>query len=78
MSRKACCLCEEAEVSLESLAQHVDFDLEIIDVDVELALATRYGADVPVLLIDGELLMQHKIDLVSLEKQLNQRRTQRC
>jgi len=41
--------------------------LEIVDVDSELELAARYGADVPVVLIDGVEKLKHVIRAEQLE-----------
>ena len=73
MSRKACCLCEDAEAALLQAVEKglcpVEM-IEVIDVDEQLELAARYGADVPVLLIDGVVKMKHVISQSALEEAL--------
>lgn len=44
--------------------------IEVIDVDQTLELAVKYGADVPVLLIDGVVKMKHVINQAELEEVL--------
>lgn len=73
MSRRACCLCENAEAALFQAVEKglcPSEMIEVIDVDRELELAARYGADVPVLLIDGVVKMKHVINQPELEEAL--------
>lgn len=70
MSRKACCLCEDAEAAALQVAAKGLCSLEVVDVDAELELAARYGADVPVLLVDGAVKMKHFIRQAALEEML--------
>jgi glutaredoxin len=53
-SRAGCHLCEDAERAVEKARALVPFDLQIIDVDSDPALQSRYGHEVPVILIDGK------------------------
>ena len=71
MSRRGCCLCEDAEQVARLVADKGLCKLEVIDVDRELELAARFGADVPVLLIEGAVSMKHRIDQAELEDSLN-------
>jgi glutaredoxin len=52
-SRAGCHLCAEAEAVLRSVQRQATFELTIIDVDRDLALADRYGVRVPVVAVDG-------------------------
>ena len=63
--RAYCHLCEEmaqALRALEPLLAGRPFALERKDVDADPALAGRYGAHVPVLLVDGAVLCAHRLD----------------
>ena len=71
MSRRGCCLCEDAEDVVQLVADKGLCRHEVIDVDLELELAARFGSDVPVLLIDGMVSMKHHIDQAELEDRLN-------
>jgi len=73
MSRKGCCLCEDAEVAARQFEQRGLCRLEVIDVDHDLALAARYGADVPVLLVDDEEKLKHHIGTNELAELLSTR-----
>ncbi|MDQ6976350.1 MAG: glutaredoxin family protein [Mariprofundaceae bacterium] len=61
MTRKACCLCEEAELALETLVQAGICEVQVCDVDAEPMWAAHYGRDVPVLLINGNICLKHHI-----------------
>lgn len=71
MTRKACCLCEDAEAVLHALQHEGCYRLELYDVDAEPALAARYGMDVPVLLIEGNIVLKHRIDTAAVKQLLN-------
>ncbi len=71
MSRRGCCLCEDAEKVARLVAAKGLCRLEVVDVDMELELAARFGADVPVLLIEGAVSMKHRIVQKELEESLN-------
>jgi len=62
MSRKACCLCEDAEVVLNAFVAQGRCQLNVLDVDQDISLAARYGMDVPVLLKDGSICCMHRIE----------------
>lgn len=67
MSRKACCLCEDAETAVLQAAEKGLCSIEVTDVDQQLELAAAYGADVPVVLINGVVKMKHVVDQTELE-----------
>ena len=71
MSRKACCLCDEAAKEIEALVQQGLCSLEIVDVDEDIRLAALYGMDVPVLLRDTCVIMKHRVDRIELKTYLN-------
>ena len=52
--RDGCHLCAEARAQLERLAPELDFDVTVLDVDADPALAARYGERVPVVAFDAE------------------------
>jgi hypothetical protein len=61
MSRKACCLCEDAETVLAGFVAQGRCTLEVVDVDQDVALAALYGMDVPVLLVKNKVQLMHRI-----------------
>lgn len=67
IDRHHCHLCEEAAFYLRELA--VEF--ETVDVDGEPELVELYGMRVPVLLRDGEVVMEGKFTRASLRAALS-------
>jgi len=67
MSRKACCLCEDAERVIADFVAQGRCHLEVLDVDKNVALAARYGMDVPVLLAHEQVKLQHRITSHDME-----------
>ncbi|HXH72912.1 MAG TPA: glutaredoxin family protein [Mariprofundaceae bacterium] len=61
MSRRECCLCEDAKEIVAAQAESGLCTWEVIDVDRDKALLVRYGMDVPVLLIDGRQAFMHRV-----------------
>lgn len=62
MSRKACCLCDDAVRLINQLVDQNLCVLDIVDVDQDIRLAGRFGMDVPVLLFEDQVLMKHRVD----------------
>lgn len=67
MSRKACCLCEDAEAVLATFVAQGRCTLEVLDVDQDVALAALYGMDVPVLLVNTKVRCMHRIEQQDIE-----------
>jgi len=70
MSRRQCCLCDDAKKIVEQAADQGLCTWEVVDVDRDKALLVRYGNDVPVLLINGEKRFQHRVDFSELHAAL--------
>ena len=67
MSRKACCLCKDAEVMLATFVAQERCTLEVLDVDQDMTLAALYGMDVPVFLVQKEVRCMHRIEEQDIE-----------
>lgn len=71
-SRLGCHLCESAENTINSLAQDLEFSVEILYIDGNEELEKLYGTEVPVIHINGEHHDFYRVDPVrfktSLEK----------
>ncbi len=67
MSRKACCLCEDAATVLAVFVAQGRCTLEVVDVDQDVALAALYGMDVPVLLMQKQVQLMHRIEQQDIE-----------
>ena len=68
--REECHLCQDMVSALRKLQTDIPFDLEIIDVDSDTDLKSRYGALVPVLMADGNEICHYHLDMAALEKVL--------
>jgi len=70
MSRRQCCLCDDAKLVVEDAADKGLCTWECVDVDTDKALLVRYGKDVPVLLIDGVKRLEHRVTSEDLHQAL--------
>ena len=52
-TRAGCHLCEDAEAVLRAAQARSPFELALVDVDADPAMADRYGLRVPVVAVDG-------------------------
>jgi len=66
-SREYCHLCHDMVAALEAIQPRFGFQLEIVDVDEDESLETRYGELVPVLVAAGEQLCHYHLDLAAVE-----------
>ncbi len=64
-ARQECHLCEEMIVALQSLQKTSQFQLEIVDIDLDLSLAKLYNERVPVLFApeENKELCHYHLDL---------------
>ena len=68
--RTDCHLCEAMRAVVERVAREVPLVLEEVDVDTDPALAAAYGAEVPVLCIDGRKAFTLRVDAAALRARL--------
>lgn len=61
-SRASCHLCHEMIAALRGLQGRYRFELSILDVDADRALALRYGEEVPVLTHGPLELCRHRLE----------------
>jgi hypothetical protein len=74
LSRPDCPLCDEFAAGLADLGR--DFPIPhvtLVDVDSDPELARRYGLHIPVLLLDGVKVCQHRLDRNELRRLLRPR-----
>ena len=69
-TRIGCHRCEEAERVLRQEQPAAGFGLELVDIDHDPALASRYGVRVPVVVVDGEELFEYEVPLDLLRARL--------
>jgi hypothetical protein len=74
LSRPECSLCEEFSAELTQLGREIALPgVTWVDVDSDPDLARRYGLDIPVLLLDGVKVCQHRLDRDELQRLLRPR-----
>ncbi len=71
-TRRDCCLCEEMKGVVRDVAEEVPLEVEEVDVDSEPDLREKFGADVPVLFIDGRKAFKYRVAARELKKRLRQ------
>jgi len=67
-TREGCRLCDHARDALRRLARDARFDLRVLDVDADAALAERYGEAVPVVAVDGVEVSTGRIDVAAVRR----------
>ena len=70
MTRRECCLCDDAKAVLEVLAADGACTWEPVDVDRDKALLVRFGLDVPVLMLGERELFRHRVSESELKQAL--------
>ena len=68
--RSECHLCHEMRAVVDAVAHDIPLTLEEVDVDRDAALAARYGAEVPVLAVNGRTAFKYRVDLRALRARL--------
>jgi predicted thioredoxin/glutaredoxin len=71
VQRRDCELCEHLLSQLTALARSLTLPpIDVVDVDADAELVRRYGLHVPVLLLDGEVVCRHRLDVPELKRLL--------
>ena len=65
-----CSLCETAAQALERVRNRHAFELEVVDIEPDADLMSRYGERIPVVLVDGEPAFEYFVDEQELESRL--------
>ncbi len=69
-SRPGCGLCEELLAQLAALPAAAGVPVDVMDVDADDALRSRYGHKIPVLLLEGELVCHGHLNAEEVHKAL--------
>ena len=69
-SKPGCHLCEQMKAEMASAECAQMYELEEINIETDRSLFTRYGNDIPVLLINGVEAFRHRLDSESFRKRL--------
>jgi glutaredoxin len=76
-SRRDCCLCDEMKAIIREVASTIPLELEVIDVDDSAALREKFGAEIPVLFVDGRKAFKYRVTENALAGRLRKNRRSR-
>jgi hypothetical protein len=68
--KAGCCLCDEAREAVAAVRAEHPFDLDEVDVSIDPELHARYGERIPVVVVDGEELLEGHVDAGELARRL--------
>ncbi|MBI4473227.1 MAG: glutaredoxin family protein [Acidobacteria bacterium] len=69
-SRPACHLCDEAKEVIERVRRRIPFSLRVINIEEDQELESKYGTEIPVVLINGNKAFKYRVDEAELEKKV--------
>lgn len=72
-SRPGCHLCEQMKEVVERVGRSVAIALQEIDISSDPALAVSYGADIPVLVVEGRKAAKYRVTEEELQRILTAR-----
>jgi hypothetical protein len=70
LSRPGCHLCEEMRKEVDAILAEQPHEWEIVDVDSDAELARRYGAEIPILFVNGHLFAKIRLPRLSSKLRL--------
>ncbi len=70
LTRRDCHLCHQARAVVERVVRDHSVTLEVLDVDSRTELLAHYGAEVPVLLVEGVKAFKFRVDEERLRRKL--------
>ncbi|HWO40965.1 MAG TPA: glutaredoxin family protein [Candidatus Eisenbacteria bacterium] len=76
-TREGCALCAAMKAVVLGVAERYPLQLREIDVDASAELQQQYGAEVPVLFINGRKAFKYRVTPPELAKRLRRERTLR-
>lgn len=68
--KSGCCLCDEAKVVLDRVRARVPFELVLVDIAADPRLLERFGAEIPVVFIEGRKAFKFRVDEAELVRKL--------
>ena len=72
--KPGCCLCDEAREAVAAVRALHAFELDEVDVSTDPDLHHRYGERIPVVVVDGEELLEGHVDADELARRLQSER----
>jgi len=73
-TRTDCHLCEDMHAVVARVARDIPFTMEHVDVDTDPDLTATYGAEVPVLCVNGRKAFKYRVDERDLRARLARER----
>jgi glutaredoxin len=70
MTKKDCCLCDDAKEVIEQVIADFPVELKITDIESDPRLLERYQEKIPVVIINGEECFVFKVHRTTLRKKL--------
>jgi VanZ family protein len=70
LSKPGCHLCDEAEAVILEVRSEIPFAYERVDVSGDAELSSRYGLELPVVLMGGRKIFKHRVDPEKLRRRL--------
>ena len=72
-SRPGCHLCDEMKVVVQRVAQSASepVTIEVVDISTDPGLETRYGLEIPVLLVNGRKAAKYRVTETELARMLS-------
>lgn len=71
LTKKDCCLCDEAKLIIDRVLDDYPAELKITDIESDDDLFERYKERIPVLKINGEEHFVFKVHEITLRKKLD-------
>jgi Glutaredoxin-like domain (DUF836) len=68
--RPDCHLCDDMRTVVDAVARDIPMMVEEVDVDTDPALVRAYGAEVPVLCVNGRKAFKYRVDASALRARL--------
>jgi glutaredoxin len=72
--KPGCCLCDEAREAVTAVRSAHSFELDEVDVSTDPDLHHRYGERIPVVVVDGEEVLEGHVDADELARRLQSER----
>jgi thiol-disulfide isomerase/thioredoxin len=72
-SRPGCHLCDEMKAVVQRVAQSASepVTIEVVDISTDPGLETRYGLEIPVLLVNGRKAAKYRVTETELARMLS-------
>jgi len=61
-TKEECRLCETALTVILHVGESIDFELNILDITQDDSLMMRFGIEIPVVEIDGDIVFKHRVN----------------